>query len=85
MQVGQRAIGLLVNQRREGGQVGGQDRPGAVALGARGDFPRFAPALFEPPHPGGTDMVVGGHGRRGHPGVTLEQDPFAKIHGIGAH
>ena len=50
MQVGQRAIRLLLDQRREGGQVGGQDRPGAVALGSRGDFPRFAPALFEPPH-----------------------------------
>ena len=56
-----------------------------VPLLAWGDFAGLAAPLFEPPDPGGTDVVFDRDGGRFHAGIAIAEDAFAKIHRISAH
>ena len=72
--------GLLADQRRERVQLGGAHRMPPVPLLARGDFAGLAPPVFEPPDPGGTDVVFARDGGRVHAGIAIAEDAFAMIH-----
>ena len=82
LQFGQGAVRLRVDQRRERVQLGGEHRMPPVALLARGDFAGLAPPLFEPPDPGGTDVVCDRDGgrflqRSGRPGHLLLERSYS--------
>ena len=76
---------MLADQRRERVQLGRAHRMPPVPLLARGDFAGLAPPVFEPPDPGGTDVVFARDGGRVHAGIAIAEDAFATIHRISAH
>ncbi len=80
MQFREGAVRLRVDQRRERVELRREYRQPPVALPPRGDFTGFSPPLFQPPDPGGTDMVCDRDRRRLHAGIAIAEYPFAKIH-----
>ena len=84
LQLCEGAVRVLLDQRRERVQLGGEHRMPPVLLLARGDVAGLAAPLFEPPDPGGTDLVCDRDGSRLHAGIAIAEDAFEKIR-IGAH
>ena len=81
LQVREGAVWLLLDQRRERVQLRREHRMPPVPLLARRDFAGLPPPLFEPPDPGGTDMVFGlrpppPSGRHRCRGVHVREDPL---------
>ena len=72
LQLSQRAIRVRRNQRGQGVQVRLKHAAPSMSLDARRHLARFAPPLFQQPHPRPAHAVLRRHIGRLHPGIAVD-------------
>src|SRR6266540_1906798 len=84
-QLGQRAIRLLLDQRRQRVEMWLEFAPRPIPLRARGNLAGLTAPLPQQAYPRAADGVLLGDGIRHHSGVKIAERTNPKIHRVGAH